>query len=118
MTHLAPGERCADCGSRLKRLGEDVTEELEYIPAHVYTLANGVTSTPAPLGMAHLYFANLNGQGCNSTELYADILASLVVGGSTTRASYWNSCAGASDSAAALAVVRTTPSHSTSPSGA
>ncbi|MCY4066152.1 MAG: IS66 family transposase [Rhodospirillaceae bacterium] len=30
--HLAPGERCADCGSRLKRLGEDVTEELEYIP--------------------------------------------------------------------------------------
>ena len=31
-THLAPGERCADCGGRLKRLGEDVTEELEYIP--------------------------------------------------------------------------------------
>ena len=31
-TVLAPGERCADCGSHLKRLGEDVTEELEYIP--------------------------------------------------------------------------------------
>ena len=31
-THLAPGERCADCGGRLKRLGEDVTEELEYVP--------------------------------------------------------------------------------------
>ena len=31
-TVLAPGERCADCGGRLKRLGEDVTEELEYIP--------------------------------------------------------------------------------------
>ena len=27
-----PGERCTDCGGRLKRLGEDVTEELEYIP--------------------------------------------------------------------------------------
>ena len=31
-TVLAPGERCTDCGDRLKRLGEDVTEELEYIP--------------------------------------------------------------------------------------
>ena len=32
-THLAPpGDRCTDCGGRLKRLGEDVTEELEYIP--------------------------------------------------------------------------------------
>ncbi|MDE0149347.1 MAG: IS66 family transposase zinc-finger binding domain-containing protein [Rhodospirillaceae bacterium] len=31
-TVLAPGERCTDYGGRLKRLGEDVTEELEYIP--------------------------------------------------------------------------------------
>ena len=31
-TILTPGERCMDCGGRLKRLGEDVTEELEYIP--------------------------------------------------------------------------------------
>ena len=31
-TVLTPGERCTDCGDRLKRLGEDVTEELEYIP--------------------------------------------------------------------------------------
>ena len=31
-TILAPGERCTACGGRLKRLGEDVTEELEYIP--------------------------------------------------------------------------------------
>ena len=30
-TVLAPGERCTDCGGSLKRLGEDVTEELEYI---------------------------------------------------------------------------------------
>ena len=29
---LAPGEICIACGGRLKRLGEDVTEELEYIP--------------------------------------------------------------------------------------
>ncbi len=34
-TVLAPGERCADCGGRLKRLGEDVTEELEYIPGRI-----------------------------------------------------------------------------------
>jgi len=31
-TVLTPGEACAGCGGRLKRLGEDVTEELDYIP--------------------------------------------------------------------------------------
>ena len=31
-TVLAPGERCMGCGGHLKRLGADVTEELEYIP--------------------------------------------------------------------------------------
>lgn len=29
---LSPGEACAGCGGSLKRLGEDVTEELDYIP--------------------------------------------------------------------------------------
>ncbi len=29
---LSPGENCSKCGGDLKRLGEDVTEELEYIP--------------------------------------------------------------------------------------
>ena len=76
--------------------------------AHVYTLANGVSDTPAPLAMAHLYFGSLNTQGssCGSSELYADMLASLVLGGSTTEATYWNRCTGESDSTAALAVVR------------
>ena len=31
-TVLAPDDHCTACGGRLKRLGEDVTEELEYIP--------------------------------------------------------------------------------------
>jgi transposase len=31
-TVLAPGESCGACGGRLKHLGEDVTEELEYVP--------------------------------------------------------------------------------------
>lgn len=31
-TVLSAGEACASCGGALKRLGEDVTEELEYIP--------------------------------------------------------------------------------------
>jgi transposase len=31
-TVLMPGETCNDCGGSLKRLGEDVTEELDYIP--------------------------------------------------------------------------------------
>jgi transposase len=30
---LSPGvDACADCGGRLRRIGEDVTEELEYFP--------------------------------------------------------------------------------------
>ena len=28
-------EACADCGGRLRRIGEDVTEELEYVPGRV-----------------------------------------------------------------------------------
>jgi len=34
---LSPGDACGDCGGALKPLGEDVTEELEYVPplAHV-----------------------------------------------------------------------------------
>ncbi len=29
---LSPGEDCARCGGKLKTLGEDITEELEYVP--------------------------------------------------------------------------------------
>lgn len=29
---LSPGQTCADCGGTLRALGEDVTQELEYIP--------------------------------------------------------------------------------------
>ncbi len=36
---LSPiAEACADCGGHLRRIGEDVTEELEYVPG------------PSPLG--------------------------------------------------------------------
>jgi transposase len=31
---LSAGESCSVCGGRLKRLGDDVTEELEYVPGH------------------------------------------------------------------------------------
>ena len=31
-TVLEVGDACASCGGKLKRLGEDVTEELEYVP--------------------------------------------------------------------------------------
>ncbi len=31
-TTLSPGDACGDCGGALKTLGEDVTEELEYVP--------------------------------------------------------------------------------------
>jgi transposase len=31
-TVLSPGDACGHCGGRLKTLGEDVTEELDYLP--------------------------------------------------------------------------------------
>ena len=31
-TTLSPGDACGECGGALKTLGEDVTEELEYVP--------------------------------------------------------------------------------------
>jgi transposase len=31
-TVLSPGQVCGACGGRLKTLGEDVTEELDYVP--------------------------------------------------------------------------------------
>jgi transposase len=33
-TVLSPGETCGDCGGMLRQLGEDVTEELDYVPGH------------------------------------------------------------------------------------
>ena len=33
-TVLSPGETCSDCGGKLRQLGEDVTEELDYVPGH------------------------------------------------------------------------------------
>ena len=54
--------------------------------AHVYTLANRVASTPAPLGVAFLYFYDLRPPGmqpaplCDPKELYADALTALTFG--------------------------------------
>ncbi len=44
---LAIGEDCPDCGGDLSKLGEDVTEELEYIPGRF--VVNKIIR-PRPLG--------------------------------------------------------------------
>ena len=80
--------------------------------AHVYTLANNVTSTPAPLGIAHLYFHDLTsppgrgGQRCDPIELYADAVA--VLAGDLWSSTYWGLCSftPSDPTAEALAVVR------------
>jgi transposase len=30
---ISPADACTDCGGKLKKIGEDITEELEYVPA-------------------------------------------------------------------------------------
>jgi len=31
---LSPGDACGGCGGTLRQVGEDITEELDYIPGH------------------------------------------------------------------------------------
>jgi transposase len=58
-TVLSPGETCDECGGALKTLGEDVTEELEYIPGRFVvnrivrprlacTCCEGIVQAPLP----------------------------------------------------------------------
>ena len=73
-----------------------ITHEL----AHVYTLANSVTSTSGPLGVAHLYFHSLEfsgGTSCDPIELYADALTYLIHG-PPIFVSYFTLCSGMTDS--------------------
>ena len=39
-TLISPGDACAECGGRLKPLGEDVTEELDYVPVGLWSPAS------------------------------------------------------------------------------
>ena len=78
-------------------------------------MANSVTTTPGPLGLAHLYFYALNflegreGSLCDPIELYADVLMILTHGGrARIQSTYWAQCSGTTDSVTeeALTVVR------------
>ena len=83
-------------GRTAPRLISVITHEL----AHVYTLANSVTTSADPVGIAHLYFykLNLSGSFCAPEELYADTMDILVHGGrwpSLLESNYWTLCPGA-----------------------
>ena len=97
----------------LPRLIYNITHEL----AHVYTLANGVTTTPGPLGVARLYFHDLAFQVslgkplCTPIEIYADAVVMLTLGaGFPSSGTYWSGCSVTSGNDTvteqALAVVR------------
>ena len=83
----------------------------------MYTLANDVTATPGPLGVARLYFqalayqASLQDFNCTPIELYADAVTMLTLGnGFPTMNTYWSGCSVTSGNETvteqALAVVR------------
>ena len=83
--------------------------------AHVYTLANNVTATPGPLGVARLYFHELTAGGskggsfCIPVELFADAVVIVTLGDRYVSSdSYWASCSLTTDTvtAEALTVVR------------
>ena len=58
----------------------NITHEL----AHVYTLANNVSTTPGPIGLAHMYFQTQRLQSgrdmCQPEELFADMWAVATLG--------------------------------------
>ncbi len=45
--------KCPDCGKGMARLGEDVTEVLDYVPGHFQVIrhdaCDAVTQAPAPV---------------------------------------------------------------------
>ena len=84
--------------------------------ADIYTLTNGVSSSPAPLGMAHVYFRTVDTlwlSGCWDSRLYLDVVVSLVLHDSLAWAGDWNRCVARSEDATALAVVRSALSGQT-----
>ncbi len=115
-THVTPSKlrECDSYGVTHPRsyfsLMYGITHEL----AHVYTLANGVSATPGPLGIARLHFHVLTdggtwGRSCRPIELFADAVTILTVGDRfQSTISYWSRCIETTDPASeqALAVVR------------
>ena len=90
--------------------------------AHVYTLANNVTATPGPLGVARLYFHELTAGGskggsfCTPIEIFADALVIVTLGDRfVSSGSYWARCSLTTDTVTeqALAVVRSALSGQT-----
>ena len=60
--------------------------------AHIYTLANGISSHPEALAVAHLYFKQLAKDTCDAIELYADAAQLLVPLANNTYSPYWHNC--------------------------
>ena len=90
--------------------------------AHVYTLANNVTATPGPLGVARLYFHELTAGGskggsfCTPIEIFADAVVIVTLGDRfVSSGSYWARCSLTTDTVTeqALAVVRSALSGQT-----
>ncbi len=96
--------RCDGWGIIVGRFDPHVIDVIIHELAHVYTLVNDVASTPAPVGIAHLYFLALvspdgregPGSACNAIELYADGLLILTLGdGGRDPSRYWRQCSAA-----------------------
>ena len=82
--------------------------------AYIYTRTNGLASSPAPLGMANVYFRSLDSYvGCYDIKLFLDVVTSLVTHGSLAAAQDWKDCMSRSEDATALAVVRSALSGQT-----
>ena len=94
------------CYAESISIGLDLADRISLIVhelAHVHTLANGVANKPGPLGIAHVYFRQIQCNSSRDSELYADLMMILVTG--VRSGNYWKgACLGVTE--AALAVTR------------
>ena len=106
---------CSPWLVQIGRYDDNLIHTATHELAHVFTLSPVETSTPGPLGVAHLYFHDLvsapglGGRDCRPNELYADALSILVHGdGIVDETNYWGECEliTSAVSTEALAVVR------------
>ena len=92
--------KCYGTKVRIGQNAENVIYIVVHELAHLYTLANGVTTDPGPVAIAHMYFYSLDlplAWPCAPQELYADILSQLVIGHPEIHY-FWSLCQGTNDS--------------------
>ncbi len=78
------------CVAYMMRLNTENEHILIHEMGHVYTLTAGLPTHPGPMAIAHVYFDMFEDNGCNASEVLADIIAYEITGSELLY--YWPTC--------------------------